>query len=330
MTSQDGNNFILVITDICTRFTLLRSIPNKSALIVARRLYEVFADFGIPRIVQSDNGTEFVNSVLKELKESCGFAHRFISSYHPQANGVAESHVKLAKQLLTKHVQGDWSEWCHFIPMVQLSLNNRVTARHGSTPFSLMFARRMNDPVDYRDSSSQPLTEEQMIERNAKLASILYPAIEEVNRSHSAKMANDFQISHRILEDGFPIGAMVMKKVDTIAAKSNAKFEGPFKVLEKTKYGTYVLLDRTNALYQKRVPADHLKLISVPEEYLKDDDHYEVEAIVAHRGTSRNREYLVKWKHYPDSSNSWVAAKDFDATDLIESYWKSSQRKLIK
>ncbi|KAL6046496.1 Integrase catalytic domain-containing protein [Balamuthia mandrillaris] len=53
-------------------------------------------------IIQLDNGTEFVNTVLTTFKNLAGFDHCFISSYHPQANGAAESHVKLAKSLLLK------------------------------------------------------------------------------------------------------------------------------------------------------------------------------------------------------------------------------------
>jgi hypothetical protein len=325
-TSQDGNNFILVITDICTRFTILKAIPDKTALTVARWLYQTFCDFGLPKIVQSDNGTEFVNAVLKKMKKHCAFSHRLISSYHPQANGVAEAHVKLAKTLLTKYVNGDWSEWCKFVPMVQLSINNRITARHHSTPFSLMFTRRLNEPRNDDTVESAPLTESQLIERNSQIAKILFPTIDAVSQSYSGKMANDFNLSHKIISEGYPTGAMVMKRVDVKAAKGNAKYEGPFKVLEKTKYGTYALLDATGALYQKRVPADHLKLISVPDHTLEEES-YEVEKILKHRGNSNNREYYVSWKGYSKSSNSWVKADDFDSLDIIDEYWKSQSQK---
>lgn len=97
------------------------------------------------------------------------------------------------------------------------------------------------------------------------------------------------------------------------------------RVVEKTRKNTYVLLDSSGALYQKRVPADHLKLISVPDQYLADSDHYEVEKILDHKGPASNRQYLVKWKYYPDSDNSWIKANAFDAPQLIQTYWKGKQ-----
>ena len=95
VTSQLGNNYFLVVIDICTRYILIRPIPSKSALVVARSLVKIYSDFGIPKILQSDNGTEFVNQIMDELKNNCGFEQRTISSYYPQSNGAAENAVKL-------------------------------------------------------------------------------------------------------------------------------------------------------------------------------------------------------------------------------------------
>jgi len=326
-TSQQGNNFFLVVTDVCTRFSLLRALPNKAALTVGRQLYQIITEFGLPRIIQSDNGSEFVNSVVDAMKEHCGFSQRTISSYHPQANGTAESHVKIVKQLLNKYVKGDWSEWCIFIPAIQLAMNTRITKRHSSTPFSLMFARPLNHPNNYQDTRSELLTEEQMIERNRQLTRILYPAVTQASDAYNQRMIDGFQISHRILKDGYPKGAYVMRRVDMRTSKSEPRYEGPFKVLERTQNNTYVLLDAAGALYQKRVPVDQLKLISVPDVHLNLEEQYEVESVLDHKGNPSKREYLVKWKNYPSTDNSWVKASDFSAPQVIHNYWSQKKRK---
>ena len=48
--------YILIVVDASSRFVFLRPLENKSALVVARTLLLIFADFGIPKIMQSDNG----------------------------------------------------------------------------------------------------------------------------------------------------------------------------------------------------------------------------------------------------------------------------------
>jgi len=46
---------------------------------------------------------------------------------------------------------------------------------------------------------------------------------------------------------------------------------------------------------------------------------YEVEAIVnhQHQGRQRQLQYLIKWKGYPSSDNTWEAAQDVHTEDLV-------------
>ena len=45
----------------------LRALQRKSAFEVVAHLNEIFGTFGAPRILQSDNGREFVNNVVRNL-----------------------------------------------------------------------------------------------------------------------------------------------------------------------------------------------------------------------------------------------------------------------
>jgi hypothetical protein len=313
-----------VITDICTRFIVVRGLPDKAALTVARSLYQIFADLGVPKIIQSDNGKEFVNSVITALKTNFGLKQRTITSYYPQSNGAAESGVKLVKTLLRKYTHGDLSRWCLYLPAIQLALNTRVTTRHHSTPFSLMFTRPVNLFIDHSGTVSQPMTEQQLMQRHEQLREVLYPAIAASTDEYNKRMMDNFKVSNRIIADGYPPGAMVMRRVDVKDSSMEPTYEGPFKILSKTNQNTYVLLDATGQLYSKNVAPSQLKLISVPDVYL--EEHYEVEKILQHRGPAAARSYLVKWKGYPDSDNSWVAADDFQAPQLIKAYWNQRRQ----
>eukprot|EP00088_Acartia_fossae_P029578 TRINITY_DN30445_c0_g1_i1.p1 TRINITY_DN30445_c0_g1~~TRINITY_DN30445_c0_g1_i1.p1 ORF type:complete len:213 (-),score=23.79 TRINITY_DN30445_c0_g1_i1:105-743(-) len=52
------------------------------------------------------------------------------------------------------------------------------------------------------------------------------------------------------------------------------------------------------------------------------DEVYTVEAVVKHRTVRGNSlEFLIKWKDYPSSENTWEAENDVYAKDLIDEYW---------
>ena len=63
-TSKKGYNYILTIVDVCTAYTVLQLLENRNMECVARKLWEVFTDYGTPKILQSDNGAEFVNKII--------------------------------------------------------------------------------------------------------------------------------------------------------------------------------------------------------------------------------------------------------------------------
>jgi hypothetical protein len=43
---------------------------------------------------------------------------------------------------------------------------------------------------------------------------------------------------------------------------------------------------------------------------VRDDDEFKVETILRTKGRGRNKQYLMKWLHWPSKFNSWVNADD--------------------
>lgn len=53
----------------------------------------------------------------------------------------------------------------------------------------------------------------------------------------------------------------------------------------------------------------------------EDENGFEVESILGHKGSGNKMRYLVKWKGYTSKHNSWVRVKDLNAHELVEEYW---------
>ncbi|SAL97783.1 hypothetical protein [Absidia glauca] len=101
-TTDRNNTYLLIMIDICSRFVILRPIVDKTAESVVTTIIPVFCDFGIPTILQSDNGKEFANQVMTRFKLKAGFDHRLITPYYPQGNGSAERTVGTSMRLIKK------------------------------------------------------------------------------------------------------------------------------------------------------------------------------------------------------------------------------------
>ncbi|KAG1190804.1 hypothetical protein G6F70_009370 [Rhizopus microsporus] len=153
-----GNAYAFDLMDLSNQV-----VTYKKAKTVAGAMVDTFSLLGYPRhFVCSDNGSEFKNEILENMFNAMGIDRRYTTPYHPSANGAAERYVQTAKKTLAKILEGAIGDWHHFIPAVQLMINNKISTRLQSTPFSLMFARNMNDYIDYRDDAGNKLKKEYM------------------------------------------------------------------------------------------------------------------------------------------------------------------------
>ncbi|CAF1351510.1 unnamed protein product [Didymodactylos carnosus] len=88
----DGSfRFVMNYQDHFSKFIILRPLTSKRAAEVAIHLVEMFCMYGAPCILQSDNGHEFVNEIVEEVKELWpGLKICHGRPRHPQSQGSVE------------------------------------------------------------------------------------------------------------------------------------------------------------------------------------------------------------------------------------------------
>lgn len=80
-----------------------KAIKQKTALEIADFLVDYCFTWVFPEIIQSDQGTEFLNSVVEELMKQFGACHNVSAAYHPQTNGLVERSNQTIKNILSKY-----------------------------------------------------------------------------------------------------------------------------------------------------------------------------------------------------------------------------------
>ena len=314
--------YIFVLIDVCTRFIWLRPLKDKKGITIAKTLWDIMSDFGFPKVIQSDNGTEFVNSVVKSLCKLSCIDQRLISAYHPRADGIVERVMRDIVSMACKMLNGAKTDWYYLVPQIQLYMNLKVSTYHGFTPFSAMFSRPF---VGFRDHSKAMLNEmtaEQIKDRYNQIQNEIFPRIAVSASEVAMKRKRTLDSKSTSLSDPFPDGSLVMVKDLTRKSKLDPRYFGPFVVLNRTRGGTYVLKDMTGELFHRNVPPSQLKLVSGETDNTPQQE-YVVEAIVNHRGYPNNYEYRIKWEGYPASQNTWEPNSNLtNCQEKIDHYWK--------
>ena len=327
--TERGNTFLFIIVDICTKYIIARPLQNKQSDTIAKALIQVFGDYGISKTIQSDNGREFRNSLMDSISRNLGIDRRYSTAFHSRGNGAAESGVKIALNTLRKMVEDNGQDWDHHVPIAQLAMNNRITHRTNSSPFSLMFARKLNPFKEYNKEKkealpSREISAEELLEKVEKMSEIVFPAIQERTRRIVEEYNKKFNTKNNIITD-IPENTSVMVKLPSRTSKLAPIYEGPFTVIRRTQGGSYILRDdHTQELLHRNYVPSELKIVSIDESAIE-DEYYEVEDIRDHRGNEGNREYLVKWVGYGERSNTWQTADDFSDPTYINKYWNKQQ-----
>lgn len=138
---------LLIITDAHSKWPEVYTMSSTTASSTIAKLREVFARYGLPEQLVSDNGPQFVSEELESFLRRNGVKHIRSSPYHPSSNGAAERLVQTVKQALEAgHGEGASVEQT----LATFLLRYRVTphATTGVPPSVLMMGRSLRTRLD--------------------------------------------------------------------------------------------------------------------------------------------------------------------------------------
>jgi len=359
-TSEEGHEYFLTYVDVMSALTLLRPLKTKDMQAVTEVLWQIFAEYGPPKIMQADNGSEFVNKLLSQLGQMLGIEQRLISAYHPSANGLVERTNGEAGRLLKKIMMSDHAHWQKYLPAVQMALNLRIQDRTGSSPFVVAHGRPFNG---FRDFTAVKTAEDleklmaQHTERQTLIREVVYPALSDRTKGYKRAQEKTFKNTHKIVKP-FEKGDQVWALDATRGSKWDPIYQGPYTITRVHNDGrSYSVKDLTGEELKTRFTTDKLKKGSSDvlhpgggekekeeenaQESRANDDitskpraeqpqetggYYQVDDIVGHREREGNMEYLVKWHGYSHKDNTWEGAENFADMQAIKDYWAKQNK----
>ena len=92
----------MLVVDYYSRFVEVVGLKTMEATEIIQALKSIFARFGIPEMLVSDNGPQYVATQFMSFAEKYGFIHVTSLPKYPQSNGAAERAVQTVKRLMAK------------------------------------------------------------------------------------------------------------------------------------------------------------------------------------------------------------------------------------
>ncbi|CAG8682534.1 8360_t:CDS:2, partial [Ambispora gerdemannii] len=101
---NDGFAWLLTIVCIFSKFLWTIPLKTKETVIVGDVLVSLFAQWGAPSILQSDNGKEFVSNIIKNICMALGITIRHGRPRYPQSQGQIERLNQTIRREFTKMI----------------------------------------------------------------------------------------------------------------------------------------------------------------------------------------------------------------------------------
>jgi hypothetical protein len=132
--TENGNEFIIVVSDYFTKWCEAYAVPNHNALTVADKIVpEFFCRFGIQKQMHSDQGREFESLLFQAVCHRLDLDKTRTTPYRPQSDGLVERFNGTLQIMLSSFVnknRNDWNDHLPYLLMAYRAIEHISTGSH--------------------------------------------------------------------------------------------------------------------------------------------------------------------------------------------------------
>ncbi len=327
----NGYKHILVIVDNFTRWTELAPTHSTDAETCAQVLLErIFARHGLPVRIHSDNGTQFINSIVKSLLNTLKVKHSTIAPYVPEQNGLVER----ANQTIMSHLRcilatvSEYEDWAKYVPIVQFVMNTSKHTAIGTSPHNALYG----DHLVPQRTLLQRLREE--VEPDAlpmsEYVSLLrerLSVITETAAKHQEGIILAADAAYTSKTQELEPGDLVLL---TYPARHKPKklspsYMGPFELVRSLPNNVFELKSLTEE-HSLNAHISRLRrfigdIEKAREVAAADVQEYVVERVVDHRTVDGRIQFRLRWLGYGEKDDTWQPYDlDVAGNESVETY----------
>lgn len=174
--------YYLVVVDSSTKWPEILQTRSPTSSTTIFFLRECFARFGIPTVIVTDNGSQFVSAEFRKFCEELGIVHFRTAPYHPQSNGQAERFVDTLKRSLKKIIGGgETSTATALQTFLHIYRSTPSAVLGGESPDKKMLGRSMRTTLDLLRPTYQPVRETPKPNRKFEAGTAVYAKVHSSN-----------------------------------------------------------------------------------------------------------------------------------------------------
>ncbi|KAK0134480.1 Retrovirus-related Pol polyprotein from transposon 412 [Merluccius polli] len=241
--SKSGNIYLFTIMCQATRYPAayaLRSITTRS---VVKCLSQFISIFGLPKIIQSDHGSNFTSRTFAAALKQLRIQHNMSSAYHAQSQGALERFHATLKSLLRAYCVEMKREWEDGLPWLLLAARAVVQESTGFSPNELVFGHEVRTSLSVLSGDmdiSEPLGGlADYVQGFRRRLFLAWKMARDHLTEAQKKMKRQYDQKTEVRT--FSPGDQVVALLPIPGSPFGAKYSGPYTVTRKVSETNYVV-----------------------------------------------------------------------------------------
>lgn len=241
--------YVIVAIDYFTKWIKAKPLAKTTGKEVKKFVWDnIVCRFGLPAIIVTDNGTNFVNDPFKSWCAKLKIKQINTAVAHPQANGLVErANGSLMHGIKTRLGRAK-AGWVDELPNVLWAYRTSLKTSNGETPFSLTYGSEAVIPAEigmptHRTMMFNPDDNEEEQRLNLDLLQERREMAAIREAKYKAKVEQYY--NQRVRPVSFKVGDFVYRKNEASRVENQGKlgpnWEGPYRIIEAYHNGSYKL-----------------------------------------------------------------------------------------
>ena len=112
-----------------------------------KALVKFFTFVGLLRVVQSDQGSNFMSGLFQQVMFQLGIRQTKSTVYHPQTQGALQRFHQTLKNMIKACYTTEGKDWDEGIPLLLFAARESIQESLGFSPFELVFGHLPRGPL---------------------------------------------------------------------------------------------------------------------------------------------------------------------------------------
>ena len=237
--SYQSNKYIIVLTDCFTKWASAYAVPRATATEVADAILDWTSQFGVMKILHSDQGRQMESAIVKEVCQRFGIHKTRTTSYYPASDGQVERMNRTLIDMLSKYVGENHRSWDEHLPLVLLAYRSSLHESTSLSPAMMTYGRELDLPADLiygspdiasSQTGESPAYVTTLCDRMEKIHNLARDKLIESNERH--KRTYDL----KQFQNNYKVGDQVLLFMPAIkkgrSKKLSSRWTGPYRIVE--------------------------------------------------------------------------------------------------